>query len=307
MALEVYWYDFVCFGIVGVAFCGALWVLRRKEGGSKCDDNTIYESLLLARPGNDVYVSALPKGHVSTSQLWTSCWRGMHPRWLLATRFISFLIMTGFLAWDVVDWDATIFVYYTEWTFALVMVYFALGTILSAYGCWLSSQTPPSENGASAEFLRRDLEESRTTNFNTYREREIKGTIKPQSHYTEEEIQQRAGFWGYLMQTAYQTCGGAVILTDIVFWGVIVPFLSDAHLGLNMLMGCMHTLNAVFLLVDTSLNSLVAISFPRAGYTLGSFMVFLHGCCSHPLLWDICTDHQSQKFNSPQIVPPCFY
>ncbi|KAG7971139.1 hypothetical protein I3843_07G120800 [Carya illinoinensis] len=114
MALEVYWYDFVCFGIVGVAFCGALWVLWRKEGGSKNDDNTVYESLLLARPGTDVYVSALPKGHVSTSQLWTSCWRGMHPRWLLATRFLSFLIMAGFLAWDVVEWDATIFVYYTE-------------------------------------------------------------------------------------------------------------------------------------------------------------------------------------------------
>ncbi len=31
----------------------------------------------------------------------------------------------------------------------------------------------------------------------------------------------------------WQPCAGAVVLTDIVFWCLIVPFLSDAHLGLN--------------------------------------------------------------------------
>ena len=54
MALEVYWYDSVCFGIVGSAFFGALWVLWRKEG-SRTDDNTIYESLLVSRPDSDVF------------------------------------------------------------------------------------------------------------------------------------------------------------------------------------------------------------------------------------------------------------
>ncbi|GMY17127.1 Protein rolling protein [Fagus crenata] len=283
MALEVYWYDFVCFGIVGVAFFGALLVIWRKEGGSKCDDNTIYESLLVARPDSDVFVSALPRGHVSTSQLWTSCWRGVHPGWLLVTRSMSFLAMAGFLAWDVVDWDATIFIYYTEWTFALVMVYFALGTIVSAYGCWLSSLKPRSDNGARAEFLRRDLEESNTTNSISYREKEIKGTIKLQSHYAEEEIRQRAGCWGYLMQIAFQTCGGAVIMTDIVFWCVIVPFLSNTHLGLNTLMGCMHTLNAFFLLLDTSLNSLPFPWFRLTYFVIWSsiYVVFqwvIHAC-----------------------------
>lgn len=40
--------------------------------------------------------------------------------------------------------------------------------------------------------------------------------------------------WLELMNYFSQTCGGAVILTDIVFWCVIVPFLSDAHVGLNL-------------------------------------------------------------------------
>ena len=31
----------------------------------------------------------------------------------------------------------------------------------------------------------------------------------------------------------WQTSAGAVVLTDVVFWLVIVPFLSNTHLGLN--------------------------------------------------------------------------
>ncbi|TKY61670.1 hypothetical protein E2542_SST11521 [Spatholobus suberectus] len=256
MALEIAWYDFVCFGIVGMAFVGALWVLGTHEGASRRDFETTYESLLLSRPDDEVVVNVLPRGHVSALQLWTSCWRGLHPFCLLATRFLSFVIMLVFLVWDVVVYDASIFVYYTEWTFTLVTIYFALGTIVSAYGCWQFFNKPLIHNGARAEFLRRDVEETMSTNLIAYQEKEAKGSIKLESRYVEEEFQQRARFWGYLMQTTYQTCAGAVILTDVVFWGVIVPFLSISHLRLNPLMGCMHSLNAFFLLLETALNNL---------------------------------------------------
>lgn len=110
MALEVEWYDFVCFGIVGAAFLGALWVLYRREGGSGSSGSAgdALEGLLLGRrkPSAD--------GHVGTDWLWTSCWKGVHPGWLLGTRLVSFLAMAGFLAWDVMDWNASIFIYYTE-------------------------------------------------------------------------------------------------------------------------------------------------------------------------------------------------
>lgn len=275
MALQVYWYDFVCFGIVAASLCGALWVIWRKEGSSSSlEDGNTYDSLLVARPNSEVvFVGALPRGHVSSSQLWTSCWKGVHPGWLLFTRILSFLVMAGFLAWDVVEWDATIFVYYTEWTFALVIVYFAIGTVVSAYGCWLLSNQHLSANGETTESLTSDLEERRETKVGT----------KSQGHYAQEEIQQSAGFWGYLMQTAFQTCAGAVILTDTVFWCVIVPFLSNSHLGLNVLMGCMHTLNAAFLLLDTALNSLSFPWFRLAYFVLWSclyviFQWIIHAC-----------------------------
>ena len=79
-----------------------------------------------------------------------------------------------------------------------------LGTIVSAYGCWQFFSKPPVDNGGRAEFLRREEEERMSTNSITYKEKEIKGSIKLQSRYAEEEFQHRAGFWGYLMQTTYQ-------------------------------------------------------------------------------------------------------
>lgn len=293
MSLVVYWYDFVCFGILGGAVFGSLLVIWRKEGsGKRCDDNTMYESLLIGcSPDSNGFVNANISnswtGHLSSSQLWTTCWRGVHPIWLLALRFIALATMAGFLTWDVVDWDTSIFVYYTEWTFALVIIYFALGTIISAYGCWEYSKRPPSENGENGErgeFLKEDLEDnSRSVAAVTLRAKDYRGAIKLQSHYVEEAIMHRAGFWGYLMQTLYQTCAGAVILTDIVFWCVIVPFLSNSHLGLNVLMGCMHSLNVFFLLLDTSLNSLPFPWFRLSYFVLWSslYVIFqwvIHAC-----------------------------
>lgn len=79
-----------------------------------------------------------------------------------------------------------------------------LGTVISAYGCWVYTKGHPSANGVRYEILKRYMEENIITNGMTYREKETKGNIKLQSHYVEEEIQQRAGFWGYLMQTVYQ-------------------------------------------------------------------------------------------------------
>ncbi|GMI75993.1 hypothetical protein like AT2G47115 [Hibiscus trionum] len=277
MVLVVYWYGCVCFGIVAAAFIGSLWVSSRKDIVSRCEEDSAYESLLAARS------DANPRAQVGSNQLWTSCWKGVHPGWLVVTRFASFVIMAAFLSWDTLEWDASIFVYYTEWTFALVMVYFVLGTVFSAYGCWVCLNTPLPENGARDEFLKRDVEENVTENSVTYRENDATNKFKLRSRYAQEEFQQRAGFWGYLMQTIYQTCAGAVILTDIVFWCVLVPFLSNSHLGLNMLMSCMHSLNAVFLILDTLLNSLPFPLFRLAYFVQWScmYVVFqwvLHAC-----------------------------
>ncbi|XAR61461.1 hypothetical protein NMG60_11035167 [Bertholletia excelsa] len=284
--LAMKWYDFVCFGIVGAALVGAIYVIWRREGAGKWAEKTIYESLVMSGPdGNYGYAAGVtPRGHVNSTQLWSSCWRGLHPAWLLALRFASFLILLGFLSWDILDYGPSIYVYYTEWTFTLVIVYFAVGTIVSAHGCMVYySRDPPRDYVQREEFPGRDVENSMSNSLLTFSAEQIRSNIKLQSHYDQEAMQQRAGFWGYLMQISYQTSAGAVILTDIVFWCVIVPFLTNAHLQLNMLMGCMHILNAVFLLLDTAVNSLPFPWFRLSYFVLWScsYVIFqwvIHAC-----------------------------
>lgn len=128
MMLE--WYDFVCIGIVGCSILSALYVLWINEGSSsfsRSDFDILVDSLLVASPSPDNRVTI---GHVTTSQLWTSCWRGVHPLVLLATRFISLVSMVVLLSFDLHEYDATIFYYYTEYViflpskFLLLLLYF---------------------------------------------------------------------------------------------------------------------------------------------------------------------------------------
>ncbi|XP_058077305.1 uncharacterized protein LOC131225733 isoform X3 [Magnolia sinica] len=264
MALVIYGYDFICFALVAGAIFGSLWVIRRTEGDQICDDATRYESLLFDRSDRDGFVGQMRNGHVGSTQLWMSCWREVHPGWLLATRAVSAFVLAGFLAWDIRCYDSTIFVYYTEWTVALVIIYFALGTVISAHGCWMYSKHRLENEERGGRSRKADLEESKST-VTTYKTAKISGAIEGEGHHEQEIIKQRAGFWGYLMQTVYQACAGAVMLTDIVFWCLIVPFLSIQHFSLNM--------------------------------------VSLLGSHSYPLLRLIRAYRRSEKFNFPEIVP----
>ncbi|CAI0469867.1 unnamed protein product [Linum tenue] len=155
------------------------------------------------------------------------------------------------LSWAILNFGCFSQIFF-RWTFTLVMVYFALGTVISAYGCYWESQNQSPSGAGTAEaslFLETGLDD------NDKGGRGIRGT--------DETVQLKAGFWGYLMLTVYQTCGGAVILTDIVFWCLLLPFQSDEHFHLDVLMGCIHSLNVAFLILDTILNNL---PFPWFGF-----------------------------------------
>ncbi|KAI3977279.1 hypothetical protein MKX01_030905 [Papaver californicum] len=288
MTVLIHWYDFLCFLIVVSSIFAAIWMLLRHEendGTSKC--STKYESLLVSRPDEDIgNVSAewTQPNHVGSYQLWTSCWRNLNPVWLLVTRFLSFVIMSRFLAWDIQMHGKIMFLYYTEWTFTLVIFYFALGTLTSAQGCWENSRKPVNENNGRDSSVETNMKESNKSKTTiSFWANKVRGIVKVQSYHEQDDMKEIAGFWGYLMQTVYQTCAGAVILTDIVFWFLIVPFLSVERVKLNLLMGCMHSLNAVFLLIDTALNSLPFPWFRLAYFVLFSstYVIFqwvLHAC-----------------------------
>ncbi|KAK1279958.1 hypothetical protein QJS04_geneDACA004650 [Acorus gramineus] len=214
--------------------------------------------------------------------LWIPCWRGLHPFWLLGFRAIVTVAMTCLLSRIAAAEGAFVFYFYTQWTFMLVIVYFVLATIISAHGCWTYSRCNVSQSEEGNEFLKGGMEDSNLDAETCRIDRNADDT-EWHSQQKHEDNEQRAGFLGYAVQIIYQTCAGAVLLTDIVFWCVIVPFMSSDQFRLSLLMGCMHSLNLVFLLIDTALNSLQFPLFRMAYFVFWScaYIIFqwvLHAC-----------------------------
>ncbi|KAL8191959.1 hypothetical protein R6Q57_028079 [Mikania cordata] len=208
--------------------------------------------------------------------LWMPYWMNLHPIWLLIYRLFSFISMAYLLYQIVLRFGLFVFYFYTQWTFLLVTIYFVLGTIISAHGCWklFKEHSIPVPNQERDKFLKKDsspVEDSMV--------KDNEPSIKLQMQFNQE-----AGFWGNLMLNIYQTCAGAVVLTDIVFWCLLLPFQSGDDFKLTLLIGCMHSLNAVFLLMDSALNRLQLSWHGLTYFILWSttYIVFqwvMHACC----------------------------
>ncbi|KAL0919024.1 hypothetical protein M5K25_011091 [Dendrobium thyrsiflorum] len=149
-----------------------------------------------------------------------------------------------------------------RWTFALVIIYFAISTMASAHGCWTYSKQPISENEETSCLLRGDVEQCHDADLALTGVKDRDGDMF--SIFRSEQMrkrvhEERTGLLGHSMLIVYQTSAGAVILTDVVFWSLLVPFMSNVHFRVNLIMACLHSLNAIFLLVDSALNSLVSL------------------------------------------------
>ncbi|ONK63105.1 uncharacterized protein A4U43_C07F11470 [Asparagus officinalis] len=127
MALEIYWYDSICFAIIVFAITSSLWVVLKKEGSRRAGDWTKYDYwdlLVVVAQGSEPRLIALSRtGHVGSDQPWMSCWRCVNPEWLLVLRMFAFIVLVGILSWDISAYDSTIMVYYTEYVAATFVVF----------------------------------------------------------------------------------------------------------------------------------------------------------------------------------------
>ncbi|OEL35540.1 hypothetical protein BAE44_0003441 [Dichanthelium oligosanthes] len=188
---------------------------------------------------------------------WMSCWSRVRPAWLLAFRATAAAALAAVLAWDLRAYDPSIMMYYTEWTLLLEIAYFVVAALCSAYGCLKmyagsrADDDDPESNTISSRLLCRRRSGGDAPVINP-----ISGDAWAGAD--------DGGRLGLVMRVGYQVTAGAVVLTDVVFWGVIVPFMSSsaAHFSLNAVMCCIHSLNLVFLLTETTLNTL---AFPWIG------------------------------------------
>ncbi|KAL8170394.1 hypothetical protein V2J09_022198 [Rumex salicifolius] len=152
--------------------------------------------------------------------LWVPCWRGLNPEWLLLYRILAFISMAWLLYRTIAVAGIRVFYFYTQWTFTLVMAYFAIGVIMSAHGCWFYKVA--------------------------------RSTAKVGSNNIKEQFKLE------------NVSAGASILTDIVFWCVLVPMLSGKEFKLTLVIGLIHFANIAFLVIDSFLNNL---SFEWFGLT----------------------------------------
>ncbi|KAL2239094.1 UNVERIFIED_CONTAM: hypothetical protein Sindi_1101100 [Sesamum indicum] len=170
-----------------------------------------------------------------------------------------------------------------RWTFALVMVYFALATIVSIQGCRIYARKPLAQTGERDKFIKKDSEDIDSGKPSVSKQRKSKGVIKLEFHHNPTPTEQ-LGFLENLLQIIYQTCAGAAMLTDIVFWCLLLPFMTGEDFQLTLLIGCMHSVNAVFLILESALNRLPFTWFGLVYFVLWScaYVVFqwvLHACC----------------------------
>ncbi|MCL7027742.1 hypothetical protein MKW94_008956, partial [Papaver nudicaule] len=202
---------------------------------------------------------------------WRPCLKDLHPAWLMAFRIIGFVVLLALLITKYqccCQW---------RWTFALVIIYFGLGSVISVNGCY------GYRNKVGADHVESDPEQVNAENVNGSIINAMNSTVV----HEQNSDRKHAGVLVYAFQIIFQMSAGAVMVTDFVFWFVMVPFLAVKHYELNFFLVSMHSVNAIFLLADAALNSLRFSWFSVAYFVLWTaiYVIFqwvIHACVS---LW----------------------
>ncbi|XP_056684260.1 uncharacterized protein [Spinacia oleracea] len=147
------------------------------------------------------------------SVLWVPCWRQLSPKWLLLYRAFAFLTMANLLFQMLHSYGPYAFYFYTQWTFSLVMVYFALSS--SSYAslfihvdwnhCFCPrmfnvTEKSPTGNAEKDKTLKNGSEGNESAAVMDSGKGE--SLTKLQNHVRNDET--RVGFLGSLMQIIYQ-------------------------------------------------------------------------------------------------------
>lgn len=261
------WRFFVCAIFVLTSLFLSSYLIWRYEGPIKRKKRGDDQSLELEQLTGVVY----------DDESWNTSVKEIHPNWLLGFRVFGFVVLLGLISGNAIADGTGIFIFYTQWTFTLVTIYFGLGSLVSIY----RFRSP--DNGENRVSI---VDEEQGT-YRPPGNAENSNVFKSSSGHDRENMSTRqvATTLGYIHQILFQTCAGAVLLTDGVFWFIIYPFLTAKDFNLDFFIVIMHSVNAIFLLGETFLNSL---RFPlfRVSYFVvwtGIFVLFqwiVHACVS---------------------------
>ncbi|PKI37908.1 hypothetical protein CRG98_041683 [Punica granatum] len=204
-----------------------------------------------------------PAGFLYDDEMWSPCLKGVHPGWLLAFRVVAFFVLSVMLIITSFVDGASIFYYYTQWTFTFITIYFGLGSLLSSYGCYEYHRRLV---GDKVENMEIDSEHG------TYI---ANGPLSSNKKPIPREGRKPADIWGYLFQITFQMNAGAVVLTDCVFWFIIVPFLAINNYNLSVRfplfrIGYFFMWTVIYVIFQWILHACVSIWWPYPFLDLSS-------------------------------------
>ncbi|CAN1188066.1 hypothetical protein LINPERHAP1_LOCUS28184 [Linum perenne] len=253
------WRVFLCATWILVPMVVAVFVIRKYEG--------------LDHLGSSSGKIQHGKPLLSYSDaVWKPCFEQIHPIWLLIYRVLAFCFLLATLAVKLNSNGARMYFYYTQWTYTLVTIYFALGSLLSVYGCFRFHKLRhrrDSEQGYNAPLITNEASDVHE--------------IRKRTHNGEETYVHEVPTIYYIFQIIYQICAGSVMYTDCIYWFIIFPFLNIQDYKLNFITVDMHSINAVLLIGDMAMNRLPFPWFRISYFILwtGAFALFqwaVHAC-----------------------------
>ncbi|XP_022934218.1 uncharacterized protein LOC111441456 isoform X1 [Cucurbita moschata] len=252
------WRVLICAIWVFASFTLAIWM--------------IWEYEIKDRLGHSTQETQQDKNKLRSFEAWRPCLRQIHPIWMLAFRVCAFSSMLASLIVKTLANGASTFYYYTQWTFTLLTIYFACGSVISIYGVFICNRKRT--EGLNEHLNENDMEEGQHVPLLSGKPSNlIGGNIVS---YSKEQRFSPADIWSYIFEVLFQINAGAVVLTDCTYWFVIFPFLTIKDYNFSFMTTNMHTLNLALLLGETALNSLTLPRFRISFFFLwtGIYVIF---------------------------------
>lgn len=202
---------------VFASFTFALWMIWKYE--------------VKDRLGHSRQATQQDKNKLRSCEAWTPCLKQIHPIWLLAFRVCAFGLMLASLIVKALANGASMFYYYTQWTFTLLTIYFLCGSLISIYGVFLCNRKRT--EGLYAHLNENGMEEGQHVPLLSGKPSNLTGG-NIVSYSKEQSFSSMAvNIWSYIFEVLFQINAGAVVLTDCTYWFVIFPFLTIKDYNLS--------------------------------------------------------------------------
>lgn len=210
---------------------------------------------------------------VYADDIWKPSCHAIHPSWLLGFRSVAFLYASAILATDIYSDGLSVFYFYTQWAFLLLIIYFGIASMFSLRAVTRLANASREDSISFLKGYQIEDEENKTA----------MASLKMYWETIVAETEQLAPFSGFLVQVLFQTLAGAAVLTDLVYWLGIFPVMKDIPRSYDFLEVNLHGVNCVLLLVEMSLNRMSFPWYRGAYFTLWSAVYVLFQWSVHAL------------------------